>query len=90
MAITGDNQNLKTDMSIYHRLWVYSYTEEEQLRNSHLGSSSKKFRLGVVVVNGIPKNYTSIIKNINNIRFPDSIVITKGDIRKVKYTDHVF
>lgn len=81
---------LKTNMSIYNRIWIYSATEEEYLRNSHKGLSSKKFKLGIVVVNGIPKNYTSIIKNMDNIKFSDSTVITTGDIRKVKYTDHIF
>lgn len=90
MATSSDIQNLKSDMSIYNRIWIYSFTEEEYLRNSHIGSSSKKFRLGVVVVNGIPKNYTSIIKSLDNIRFSDSVVVTRGDIRKVKYTDHTF
>lgn len=87
MAITTD---LKQNMSIYMRIWIYSATEEEYLRNSHKGSSNKKFKLGVVVVNGIPKNYTSIVKSVENIKFPDSTIITKGDIRQVKYTDHTF
>lgn len=89
MATISEAQ-AKAELSIYHRIWIYSSTEEEYLRNSHIGSSSKKFKLGIVIVNGIPKNYTSIIKSMDNMRFSDSIVVTKGDIRKVKYTDHTF
>lgn len=87
MAIISD---IKQNMSIYIRLWIYSATEEEYLKNSHKGFSNKKFKLGIVIVNGIPKNYTSIVKSVENIKFPDSVVITKGDIRTIKYTDHTF
>ena len=68
--------------SMYYRYFIYSSEEEGMLRKVH-GNSLK---LGTVLVRGIPKQYTSIVTDPNDTR-PDSVVITKGDIRKIKYTD---
>ena len=67
--------------SIYYRYFIYSADEESMLRKIH----GNNLRLGSVVVRGVPKQYTSIVTDPNTSN-PDSIVITKGDIRKLKYT----
>ena len=67
--------------SMYYRYFIYSADEESMLRKIH-GSNLK---LGDVIVRGVPKACTSIVTNPNDTK-PDSIVIFKGDIRKIKYT----
>ena len=45
----------------------------------------KNASFGTVSVRGVPKRYTSIVSSMENTK-PDSIVLIKGDIRKIKYT----
>ena len=67
--------------SMYYRYFVYS-AEEEALKQKIHGANAK---FGTVVVRGVPKRYTSIVSSMENTK-PDSIVLIKGDIRKIKYT----
>ena len=67
--------------SMYHRYFVYS-AEEEALRQKVHGANAT---FGTVSVRGIPKRYTSIVRNPDESK-PDAIVLIKGDIRKIKYT----
>lgn len=67
--------------SMYYRYFVYS-AEEEALRQKIHGINAS---FGTVIVRGVPKRYTSIVTDMNNTR-PDSLVVCKGDIRKIKYT----
>lgn len=69
-----------TQRSMYYRYFVYS-AEEEQLRQKVHGDNAT---FGTVIVRGVPKRYTSIVADMNNTR-PDSLVVCKGDIRKIKY-----
>lgn len=66
--------------SMYYRYFVYS-AEEEALRQKIHGINAS---FGTVIVRGVPKRYTSIVTDMNNTR-PDSLVVCKGDIRKIKY-----
>ena len=66
---------------MYYRYFVYS-AEEEALRQKVYGNNAS---FGTVIVRGIPKRYTSIVTDINNSK-SDSIVVCKGDIRKIRYT----
>ena len=70
-----------TTNSLYFRYFVYS-SEEESLRMKLYGNNAK---FGTVVVRGISKRYTSILSDMSNAR-ADAIIITKGDIRRIKYT----
>ena len=45
---------------------------------------------GMVIVSGSPKIYTDIITDISNCRYTDRIIITSGDISKIKYTSPVW
>ena len=66
---------------MYHRYFVYS-AEEEALKQKVHGANAP---FGTVSVRGIPKRYTSIVRDPSESK-PDAIVLIKGDIRKIKYT----
>ena len=67
--------------SLYYRYFVYS-SEEEALRQKLHGPNAS---FGTVIVRGNPKRYTSIVADLKDSK-PDSTVVIKGDIRKIKYT----
>lgn len=67
--------------SMYNRYFVYS-AEEEELRKKVHGDNAT---FGTVSVRGVPKRYTSIVRNPSESK-PDAIVLIQGDIRKIKYT----
>ena len=67
--------------SLYFRYFVYS-SEEESLRMKLYGNNAK---FGTVNVRGVSKRYTSILSDMNNAK-SDAIIVTKGDIRRIKYT----
>ena len=67
-------------MSImYNRYFVYS-AEEEAIKQQVHGPNAK---FGTVIVNGIPKRYTSIVTDMKNAK-SDAIIVTKGNIIKGK------
>ncbi len=72
---------MNTTSSMYHRYFVYSAEEEELQIKVH----GKDVSFGTVSVRGIPKRYTSIVRDPNDSK-PDAIVLISGDIRKIKYT----
>lgn len=67
--------------SMYLRYFVYS-AEEESLKQKVHGANAA---FGTVYVRGVPKRYTSIVRNPAESK-SDAIVLIKGDIRKIKYT----
>lgn len=67
--------------SMYHRFFVYS-AEEEALKEKVHGANAS---FGTVSVRGVPKRYTSIVRDPSESK-SDAIVLIKGDIRKIKYT----
>lgn len=67
--------------SIWYRYFIYSQ-EEEELKKKIDGENAS---FGSVIVRGIPKRYTSIVIDKNKTK-ADSIIVTEGDIRKIKYT----
>lgn len=67
--------------SMYHRYFVYS-AEEEALKQKVHGANAT---FGTVSVRGVPKRYTSIVRDPAESK-SDAIVLIKGDIRKIKYT----
>ena len=67
--------------SMYYRYFVYS-AEEEALKQTVHGINAE---FGTVIVNGVPKRYTSIVND--PAKTPaDALIVIKGDIRKIKYT----
>ena len=67
--------------SMYYRYFVYS-DEEKTLKQKVHGQNAS---FGTVIVRGTPKTYTSIVTDLKDAK-PDSIIITQGDIRKIRYT----
>ena len=61
--------------SMYFRYFVYS-AEEEELRIKAHGPNAD---FGTV-----PKKYTSIVASMENAK-SDAIIVTKGNIKKIKY-----
>lgn len=69
---------------IYYRYFVFSRTQLEDIkrREEKLGRYAT---IGKVIVDGIAKEYTDIILNMESAKYSDSIIITEGDIRKITY-----
>lgn len=69
---------------IYYRYFVFSRTQLEDIkrREEKLGRYAT---IGKVIVDGISKEYTDIILNMESAKYADSIIITEGDIRKITY-----
>lgn len=70
-----------TNNSMYYRFFVYS-AEEETLKQKIHGKDAK---FGSVIVRGVEKRYTSIVRDMSKTP-ADAIIVIKGDIRKIKYT----
>jgi len=70
---------------LYNRFFVFSQ-QQMDLRISIEKKTGKNPKFGTVIVNGTPKVYTDIVASMNQVRFADSIIVTSGDIRKIKYT----
>lgn len=70
-----------TTNSMYYRYFMYSAEEEALVQKVHGNDAS----FGTVSVNGVPKRYTSIVRDPADSK-SDAIVVVKGDIRKIKYT----
>lgn len=66
--------------SMYYRYFVYS-AEEEALKQKVHGPNAS---FGTVSVHGIPKRYTSIVRDPSDSK-ADAIIIARGDIRRIKY-----
>lgn len=73
--------NNNNTSSMYLRYFVYS-AEEETLKQKVHGANAP---FGTVSVRGVPKRYTSIVRDPKESK-SDAIVLIKGDIRKIKYT----
>lgn len=69
------------ETNMYYRYFVHSQEEEERKKRV----SGPNIKLGTVIVRGVPKTYTSIVRNPNDAP-ADALIIAKGDIRKIKYT----
>lgn len=75
----ANNKNL--NKSMFYRYFVYS-AEDEALRIKLYGINAD---FGTVIVRGVPKKYTSIVRDPADTK-ADAIIVTSGDIRKIKYT----
>lgn len=76
----------RDNSSIYTRYWVYSAEEANKLLRVMKTSSSSKSKLGTVIKNGSPRQYTSIVTDPSMIKYSDSVIVMTGDIRTVKFT----
>ena len=72
-----------TDM--YFRIFIFSREQAEQKKQIDK-KMGKLGTLGTVIVNGVPKAYTDIVASMSQVKYSDSIKVTEGDIRKIKYS----
>ena len=70
---------------IYHRIFVFSRTQMEALKERY-NKLGKEIEFGKVVVGGVKKEYTDILLDINQAKYSDSIKVAEGDIRRIMYT----
>nr|DAF39562.1 MAG TPA: hypothetical protein [Caudoviricetes sp.]DAJ52647.1 MAG TPA: hypothetical protein [Caudoviricetes sp.] len=70
---------------IYHRYFVFSRLQMEAMkeRSTKLG---RDIEFGKVVVGGVKKEYTDILLDMSQAKYPDSIKVAEGDIRRIVYT----
>lgn len=72
--------------SIYTRYFVFSKSQMNERLRIEASISATRPKLGTVIVNGVAKEYTDIVTDMSRCRYGDSILITKGDIRKINFT----
>ena len=73
------------DNSKYMRYFLYS-REQMNIKKSVEEKLGKTFKIGTVIVKGLPQEYTEITTDPVNIKFSDAKVVAYGDIRDMKYT----
>jgi hypothetical protein len=66
--------------SLHYRYFIYSSSEEALRVKTH----GANVVFGEVSVRGVPKRYTSIVKDMKDDP-ADAIVLIKGDIRHIHY-----
>jgi hypothetical protein len=71
--------------SKYMRYFLYS-REQMKIKKSVQEKLGKRFKLGTVIVKGLPKEYTEISTDPKNVKFSDTEIVVYGDIRELKYT----
>ena len=76
--------------NLYERCFIYSRTQQERILAANKAAGKPTPKFGHVVVNGVPKTYTDNIMSMDRAPYADSILLVKGDLRKLKYTDHEF
>lgn len=69
------------------RVFIFSHTQQERIIENETKISGTKPTFGQVIVRGIPRVYTDIVRSRDNIRYADSIVLIEGDITKIKYSN---
>lgn len=70
---------------MYNRCFIYSAQQAQALRQIH-EKNGNKYHLGSVVVNGVEKKYTAIVRNMADVTFVDAVKLIEGDIRHITYT----
>ena len=70
---------------MYNRIFIYSAQQANDLRTIH-EKNGNKFHLGSVVVNGVEKKYSAIIRDMNEVQYSDARKLIEEDIRHIRYT----
>jgi hypothetical protein len=71
---------------IYLRYFMYS-REQLELKKTVASKRGKTYVPGTVIVNGSAKQFTEMVTDPVNVNFSDAMLVTSGDMRKIKYTD---
>lgn len=78
---------MANDSSIYTRCFVYSQAQRQQMIDIASAMGTTQPKVGKVVVNGIYREYTEIVRDMTQCRYSDAILVTKGDIREIQFTE---
>lgn len=70
---------------IYHRYFVFSRLQMEAMKERSI-KLGRDIEFGKVVVGGVKKEYTDILLDMSQAKYPDSIKVAEGDIRRIVYT----
>lgn len=73
--------------SIYERCFIYSRTQMDNRIKVETANGGKKPKFGTVIINGVPRIYTDVVVSMDKVRYADSTLLVKGDIRTIKYTE---
>lgn len=63
---------------------MYS-SEQDRVRKSADNKIGKKYKPGLVLVNGKYKQYTEIVSSPDKATYSDAIIVTSGEKSKIKY-----
>lgn len=66
------------------KFFVFSLTQFKMRRDIE-AKLGRTYKPGEVLVNGVYKQYTEILNDPKESRYPDAIIIASGDIRYIKY-----
>nr|DAP19576.1 MAG TPA: hypothetical protein [Caudoviricetes sp.] len=78
---------MANDSSIYTRCFVFSQAQRKQIADIAATMGSIQPKIGKVVVNGVYREYTEIVRDMTQSRYPDAVLVIKGDIREMKFTE---
>lgn len=68
----------------FMRYWVYSRQQAEQQMKIHKVRNISNMYFKRIVINGVAKPFTSELKSMKDIVYSDSILVAKGDKRKME------
>lgn len=71
--------------NINYRYFYYSSSSAEEI-NKIEKAMNPNFQLPWVVANGIKKYYTDIVTNPSKLKHKDAILIAKGDMRRMSFS----
>lgn len=71
-------------MSSNIKFFIFSLTQFK-MRKDVEARLGREYKPGEVLVNGVYKQYTEIVNDPKEARYPDAIIIASGDIRYIKY-----
>ena len=80
----ADEQFMNGD-NIYTRTFVFSRTQRDEIFDIERKAGNQTPKLGQVIVNGVPKQYTEILPPGRESRYSDARILIKGDMRKIKF-----
>jgi hypothetical protein len=75
--MSGDN--------LYTRTFVFSRAQRDEIFEIEKKAGNRTPKLGQVIVNGVPHQYTEILPPGRDSRYSDARILIKGDMRKIKF-----
>ena len=68
----------------FMRYWVYSRQQAEQQMKIHKARNISNMHFKRIEINGVAKPFTSELRSMKDIVYSDSILVAKGDKRKME------